>query len=202
MKSEGSKYMPQKIAENEIPCPACRSPIKLEIYKYQTPVEGDVVILVAICPHCGYRYREVVPSTHRERGVEIVIKLISEEALKILLYRSPYAYISIPELSIEIAPGPANPGEITTIEGLLLHIAECLYPLCDSMEDPAKCYDAVSKVVNAANGLEKITIHIKDPSGLSMVIKGYENLYEVKKPRKTSEAALPFKVVTSPSTRS
>lgn len=196
---EESKYVPRKIAENDILCPACKTPIKLEIYEHQTPVEGSILIFVANCPSCGYRYREAVPATQKDKGVRITVRIESEDSLKLLIYRSPRAHISLPELSLEVVPGPANPGEITTVEGLLLHIAENLYPLCDTTDNPAKCYEVVSKLVNISNGIEKATLVILDPSGLSTVIRGDPSLYRVEElqqeSQESSEAKSVFRVV-------
>ncbi len=167
-----TRYAPRKVVEQKISCPACGNEVKLEIYQHDTPVEGTVLILVANCPRCGYRYREVVPAQIKDKGVEIEIDVNTEESLKTVIYRSPYAHVLIPELSVEIVPGPANPGEITTVEGLLLYIAENVYPLCDTMDDPLKCYDIVTSLVNAANGEKPLKVVIRDPSGLSLVIRG------------------------------
>jgi len=166
-----SKYAPKKLAEQEIVCPSCGKVTKVEMYSYEAPIEGTLLLIVINCRHCGYKYREATPMNIRENGVKIVIPVENEEALKVLLYRSPKAHVKIPELGVDIVPGPANLGEITTVEGLIMHIAENLFPLCDSMDDPAKCYDVVAKLTNIANGLEKATVIILDPSGLSTVIR-------------------------------
>ncbi len=187
-----TKYVPTKIAEHKMLCPACRSEIVLEVYRHDTPVEGTVIILVANCKNCGYKCREVVPTTIRDKGVEIEIDTSLPEVLKVTLYRSPYAHIYIPDLSIEVVPGPANPGEITTVEGLLLYIAENLYPLCDTMDDPPRCYDVVSKLINSANGLYGLKIIIRDPSGLSTILRGgngYVKVRELKEGMAFEEAS-------------
>ncbi len=196
-----TKYAPRKVAENPIQCPACGNSITLEIYQHETPTEGAILIMVANCNKCGYRYREVVPAQLRDRGVEIEIRVDSEDALKILIYRSPYAHIIIPELSIEIVPGPANPGEITTVEGLLLHIAENLYPLCDTMEDPAKCYEVASELIKAANGDRQLRIVIRDPTGLSLVIRGSKQLYAVRDLENVESSKSGIQVVLGRSTQ-
>jgi len=166
-----SKYAPKKLAEQDIVCPSCGKPTKVEMYSYEAPIEGTLLLIVINCKHCGYRYREATPMNIRESGIKIVIPIDGEDSLRVLLYRSPKAHIKIPELGIDIIPGPANLGEITTVEGLLTHIAENLFPLCDSMDDPPRCYEVVAKLMNLANGLERGTLVILDPSGLSTVLR-------------------------------
>ncbi len=177
---EETKYVPKKISEQEVPCPSCGSSIKLEVYVHEAPYEGHVLLLVATCPQCGYKYREATPSEYVGKPVEIRFRIEGSDDLRCLFYKSPYAYVRIPSLGIEVIPGPASYGEITTLEGYLMKIAEVLYPLCDSFENAEKCYDVVSKLITIANGDLPCEVLLIDPSGLSTVIRKYRNNVEVK----------------------
>ncbi|HDJ83852.1 MAG TPA: ZPR1 zinc finger domain-containing protein [Desulfurococcaceae archaeon] len=166
-----TKYVPKKLSEQIVKCPVCGTNTVLETYSHSIPIEGVVLIFVMICRNCGYKYRDMIPLSHANRPIRIKIHVEVPEDLNTLIYRSPYAHISIPELELEISPGPANPGEITTIDGLLMHIAENLFPLCDTTEDPSKCYNIVQKLLSVINGDSRIYIELVDPSGFSTVIR-------------------------------
>ncbi|HID80295.1 MAG TPA: ZPR1 zinc finger domain-containing protein [Ignisphaera sp.] len=174
-----TRYVPKKLSEQTVSCPVCNAETKLSIYAHDVPVVGTLLLFVLTCPNCGYRYRDSVPLAHAGKHVRITIKLNKPQALSALLYRSPYANVSIPELDIEINAGPANPGEITTPEALLLKLAETLFPLCTSVDNPEKCFDVVKKLVQAANGEVPVTLVIDDPSGLSTILKATECEYSV-----------------------
>ena len=176
---EDTRYVPKKLSEQTIPCPICNTETKLSIYAHDVPVVGTLLLFVLTCPSCGYRYRDSVPLAHAGKHVRITIKLNKPQALNTLLYRSPYANVSIPELDVEISAGPANPGEITTPEALLLKLAETLFPLCTTIENPEKCFDVVNKLVQAANGEIEVTLVIDDPSGLSTILRANECEYSI-----------------------
>ncbi len=172
---EDTKYIPIKLSEQEMQCPACGTLTKLCVYAHKVPIVGTLLLFVLTCPNCGYRYRDLAPVTYAGKHIRITIRISKLSALNIIFYKSPYACITIPELNIEITPGPANPGEITTPEALLHRLAETLFPLCDTTENPTRCYDAVQQLVRAANGELGITIVLDDPSGLSTILKADNN---------------------------
>ncbi len=177
---EDTKYVPKKLSEQEMKCPVCGALTKLYVYAHEVPIVGTILLFVLICPNCGYRYRDLAPVTYAGKHVRITIRVNKPDALNTIFYKSPYAYIMIPELHIEVTPGPANPGEITTPEALLLRIAETLFPLCDTTENPVRCYDSVQQLVRAANGECNITIVLDDPSGLSAILKADDSsIYEL-----------------------
>ena len=176
---EDTRYVPKKLSEQIISCPVCNTETRLNIYAHDVPVVGTLLLFVLTCPSCGYRYRDIVPLIHAGKHIRIVIKLSKPQALNTLLYRSPYANISIPELDVEISAGPANPGEVTTPEALLLKLAETLFPLCTTVDNSEKCFDVVNKLVQAANGEFVLTLVIEDPSGLSTILKANECEYSI-----------------------
>ena len=176
---EDTRYVPKKLSEQTVSCPVCNTETRLSIYTHDVPIVGTLLLFILTCPNCGYRHRDIVPLTHAGKHIRIVIKLSKPQALNTLLYRSPYANILIPELDVEISAGPANPGEVTTPEALLLKLAETLFPLCTSVDNSEKCFDVVNKLVQAANGEIVLTLVIDDPSGLSTVLKASECEYSI-----------------------
>ncbi len=176
---EDTKYVPKRVGEQVVQCPVCGATTSMELYQHDVPVVGRILIVVMNCQSCGYRYREAFPLQYVGKPIRIRVRVEGKDDLSTLIYKSSSAFIRIPELGIEISPGPANTDEITTVDGLLLHISENLFPLCDDLDDPQKCYDVTSKLVQAANGDLAITIEIIDPSGLSSVLRGSTNKYVV-----------------------
>jgi zinc finger protein len=153
------------------PCPSCSDEIE---YRYQTediPYFSDILIISASCPNCGYRYVDTQllksgePSRH-------TLPVAGAEDLDIRVVRSMTASLAIPELGVEINPGPACTGFITNIEGVLDRIGQVV-------ETAQRWGDEIQKE-NARALLERIgqaragslpfTLILEDPSGNSAII--------------------------------
>lgn len=156
-----------KIFSSEGKCPVCGSE-KLEIntYIYEVPYFDEIIIEVWKCGNCGYRKSDVATLEQRNE-VKIVFSVKELRDLNALLIKSSTASIEIPELGIEIFPGPAAQGYITTIEGLLERILENTPAEC--FQENSHCNEFVKKIRKAMNGEISFTVILTDPHGKSTI---------------------------------
>ncbi len=160
----------EKILEYEIECPMCRAEMGVSEYLYEMPMAGKVLIASGRCSRCGYKFSDVRLAEPREprRIIYRVEKPGDENALVI---RASTASIVIPELGVEITPGPASRGYITTVEGIILDILEKTEFLCSSPDAPKeKCREALEKLRKARNVETPFTLIIVDPDGVSAIL--------------------------------
>lgn len=160
----------EKIMEYDIDCPICRGKIKIEEYLYEMPLVGKVLIASGVCRYCGYKFSDVrlAESRNPRKIVYSVEKPGDENALVI---RASTASIKIPELGVEIAPGPASRGYITTVEGIILDVIDKTRFLCSSPDAPREnCERKIKELEDARNVAKQFTIIIVDPEGVSTIV--------------------------------
>ena len=156
-----------ELMEETTKCPACgKETLKIRIYKYRIPYVGEILIEAAKCQSCGYKWSNVELAQHSSPK-RIIAKVEGNKGLNALVIKSSKATVLIPELGVEIYPGPAAPGYITTIEGLLYRVLDHVPQEC---VNPGKeCYRRVELIKKAINGSFPFTMIIEDPSGKRLV---------------------------------
>ena len=160
----------ERILEYEIECPTCRMRMMIEEYLYEMPLVGKVLIASGTCNYCGYRFSDVRLAEPREPR-KIVYNVEKPGDENALVIRASTASIKIPELGVEITPGPASRGYITTIEGIILDVIEKTKFLCSSPDAPKKtCDEKIKELEDARNVAKPFTIIIIDPEGVSAII--------------------------------
>ncbi|WFO75086.1 ZPR1 zinc finger domain-containing protein [Desulfurococcaceae archaeon MEX13E-LK6-19] len=160
----------EKILEYEIECPMCRTQMKVEEYLYNMPMVGKVLIASGRCRECGYRFNDV--RLAEPRGPRRIIYRVEQPGDEnALVIRASTASIRIPELGIEITPGPASTGYITTVEGILMDVLEKVEFLCSTGEaSKEKCEEVKKAIREAMDARKKFTLIIEDPEGVSAIL--------------------------------
>ncbi|RLG90919.1 MAG: hypothetical protein DRO16_01320 [Thermoprotei archaeon] len=160
----------QKILEYNVKCPICGREFKVEEHLYNMPLVGKVIISSGRCDHCGYKWSDVrLAESKGPRKIVYTVEKPGDE--NAILIRSSTAAIIIPELGVEIYPGPAAMGFITTIEGLIMDIIEKTEFLCSEPDAPEKeCIEKLDLLRKARDGHIKYTIMLLDPEGVSAII--------------------------------
>ncbi len=160
-----------KIGEVTITCPACGSKtLQITDYLYDIPLIGKVIISTGKCTKCGYKYSDVrLAESNPPR--RIVLRVTSQSDLNALVIRASTASVIIPEAGLEMHPGPASQGFITTIEGILERFKEAIELACkDPGADKRKCKELLSWIEEAKNARKEFTVIIEDPEGASTII--------------------------------
>ncbi|MDK2974047.1 MAG: zinc finger protein [Methanofollis sp.] len=153
------------------PCPACKQEIEYIYQIAHIPYFSEVLIESATCP-CGWRMADVfvlnegVPSRS-----EMTVQ--GEDDLSVRVVRSSSGTIEVPELGVEITPGPASEGFITNVEGVLVRIDAVLDTAVRTAEGEELEHALALKerIALVREGRARITLIIDDPSGSSAIIR-------------------------------
>lgn len=156
---------PERIFNTVAECPVCGAKaLDVNVYIYEAPLVGKILLEVWKCGSCGYRKSDIGIAESRDE-VRIVFRVEGPDDLKALVVKSSSAYIEIPELGVEISPGPAAQGYITTVEGILERVLDNTPSEC-FIEDN-ECNEFVKRVTRAMNGELQFTLILTDPVGKS-----------------------------------
>lgn len=153
------------------PCPSCSNEIE---YRYQTediPYFSEILIVCATCPSCGYRYidtqllRDAEPSRY-----EFFVS--AAEDLTVRVVRSTSGTVRIPELGVQIDPGPACSGFVTNVEGVLDRIENVVKGVLvwaegEERENAGKLLELIGR---ARAGTLPFTLILDDPRGNSAIV--------------------------------
>ncbi|MEM0173641.1 MAG: hypothetical protein QXV69_04580 [Sulfolobaceae archaeon] len=151
---------PILLSEEILRCPLCNSELSHKSYVYDSGITGLLLIEIFECKVCGFRIRDVKPFEVKGK-VRIEYKVKSPEDINLIVYRSAYAKISIPELGIEIESIDSK-GVITTIEGIFEEILERI---------GNEIGEKKVEIEKAMKGEIEYTIIIEDPMGQSFIRK-------------------------------
>ncbi|RLI06093.1 hypothetical protein DRO26_00185 [Candidatus Bathyarchaeota archaeon] len=171
-------------------CPVCGNPeITINQVSQDIPHFGPAIILSILCPSCGFKDNDVILVKTQEPKT-YSLKVETLEDLKAKIVRSSTCLVKIPELGVEIKPGPASQGFITNVEGLLERVEEALKALTMDKNVRNKCSEFFFKLQLAKEGKKSFTVILKDPSGNSAIIPSQEGKVKVKRMSKKEVEAL------------
>ncbi|MBP2147046.1 zinc finger protein [Methanofollis sp. W23] len=153
------------------PCPVCGKEIE---YIYQTeeiPYFSEILIESATCS-CGWRMsdafimREGVPTKDE-------LTVSSEDDLSVRVVRGSAGRIEVPELGVEIKPGPAAESFISNVEGVLDRIDAVLDMALKTAgaEEQERCLAIKDLIAAVKRGEQKVTLIIEDETGNSALIR-------------------------------
>ncbi len=150
-------------------CPVCGNrTLEISVYVYEVPLVGKVLLDVWKCSNCGYRRSDVGLAEHGDE-VMISFKVKSPEDLGALVVKSSSATIVIPELGVEVSPGPAAQDHITTVEGVLERVLDNVPSEC--FDESSECNKFVKDITRAMNSEKEFTVILIDPLGKSTIRK-------------------------------
>ncbi|MGP3667073.1 MAG: ZPR1 zinc finger domain-containing protein [Candidatus Bathyarchaeota archaeon] len=154
-------------------CSVCRNgEVKVSQVVERIPYFGAVAIITFICKSCDFKMNDVVCLELQEPR-EYVLHVKSPEDLKAKIIKSNTGFIEIPELKVEVRPGPASQGFISNVEGLLTRVEEAAKVLA-SEGDAYENF--ILKLKDAKEAKIPFTVILKDPYGNSAIISEGKNL--------------------------
>ena len=151
-------------------CPLCSKELITSWVQQNIPFFGEVMLITSLC-ECGFRYSDnLVLSQGEPAGYELKIR--TRDDLNARVVRSTSGTIRIPELGIEIEPGPASESFISNIEGILERVVMILDMVTrwDEKEKIEKALELLSIIERIKAGEYEITVIIEDPMGNSAII--------------------------------
>ena len=151
-------------------CPYCEREIQ---YLYQTeniPYFSDILIVSARC-ECGYRHADTMVLAGGEPA-RWEIQVEEPEDLTVRVVRSASAKLEIPELGVEIDPGPACEGFVSNVEGVLDRIDNVVAGVLTwaEGEERENALALRERIGWAREGRLPVTLSIADPSGNSAIV--------------------------------
>ena len=151
-------------------CPVCGEELKVFTEVYDTPHFGDVFISSVSCK-CGFKHSDCFVVSINE-PVRYKIEVNSKNYFTRVV-RSSSGTIRIPELGVDMEPGPASQGFITNLEGVLYRIEEIVRTARnwnkDDEEKVRRCDKILERIHNTLNGEDRLTLIIEDPLGNSFI---------------------------------
>ncbi|CAJ0591385.1 unnamed protein product [Cylicocyclus nassatus] len=134
------------------------------------PYYKTVILMSFECPHCGFKNNEIQSGEAvQEHGTEIVLRVLEQVDLRRQMVKSEFASIEVPELELVI-PAKTQPGEVTTVEGVLERVLGGLSQEQDRRrqvdpESAAKIDKFLEKLLKCKSLSEKWTLKLHDPTG-------------------------------------
>ena len=152
-------------------CPICGREIKITMTTYKVPFSGEVLLTSIIC-ECGFKHADSIVVDVKE-PVRFKIK-INKDNLYTKVIRSTSGTIRIPEIGIEIEPGPASQAFITNLEGILMRVEDIVQMArrwnADDEEKVKRCDWILERIRNTLEGKDELTLILEDPLGNSLIL--------------------------------
>lgn len=164
-----------------IPCPNCGKNAKISELLKEIPNFGKTLISTLACGECGFKFNDVMAAEfHDPKAFSVKIEKPEDLAAKIV--RNSSCTIKIPELGIEIEPGPISEGYISNIEGLIERIESAagvaVHSMQDGSDEKTEAMQAMQLISKAKAGAFAFTVELFDPFGNSGIMA--KNVKEIK----------------------
>lgn len=154
-------------------CPMCSSEMDFNWETLEIPHFGEAMIIAGICC-CGYRHSDTILLSQKEPA-RYTLAITNLEDLDARVIRSSSGTIRIPELGIDVEPGPASEAYVSNVEGVLERIKGIVEFATRSaneagdLEKTCKGYEILENMNMALKGKFNLTVIIEDPLGNSAI---------------------------------
>jgi zinc finger protein len=154
-------------------CPVCTTEMDFDWETRDIPHFGEAMLIAGVCC-CGYRHSDTILLSQKEPA-RYTLAVSCQDDLNARVIRSTSGTIRVPELGIDIEPGPASDAYISNIEGVLdriMGIVEFATRSAREAGDPDKTQrgDEILENMNKAlKGQFNLTVIIEDPLGNSAI---------------------------------
>lgn len=126
--------------------------------------------ITSLCD-CGFRYSDTLILAQHE-PVHYELKISGRDDLDARVVRSTSGTIKIPELGVDIEPGPASESFVSNVEGVLDRVEDIL-EMVTRWDEPGKterAQELLCIIEKVKAGDFGITVIIEDPMGNSAII--------------------------------
>jgi zinc finger protein len=150
-------------------CPVCRAEVPVVTKVENIPYFGEVMLTSVSC-ECGFKHADYIILGVKE-PVRYVLQ-VNPSTLFSRVIRSTSGTIRIPELGVDIEPGPASQAFITNVEGVFYRIKSVLEMVTRWGEEDKtkKAKELLNTIEEILAGRMKATLIIEDPFGNSAII--------------------------------
>ncbi len=165
------KYGNWRADELMVCCPSCGRDVTLLTSVYEVPYFGNVLLTSLSCV-CGFKHSDSIITEVKE-PTRYKIK-VDRNNLFTKVIRSTSGTIRIPELGIDIEPGPASLAFITNVEGVLARVKEIVTMAknwnAGDEDKIRRCDWILQKIKDTIEGDGELTLVLEDPFGNSVII--------------------------------
>jgi len=156
-------------------CPICNAEITFDWETKDIPHFGEAMVIAGVCESCGFRISDTILLNQGE-PVRYTITIEDVEDLNARVIRSTSGTIRLPELGIDVEPGPASDAYISNVEGVLQKVKGIVAFATKSARDAGVEENALrgecilERIERAMNGVGPLTIILEDPLGNSAIV--------------------------------
>ena len=155
------------------PCPMCKTKnLTLTEEDKEIPYFGKCYLFSMTCSNCKYHISDVEAEQKKDPS-RYTIEINSEKDMQIRIIKSSTATIKMPQLRMEVTPGPASIGYISNIEGVIERfkkIIEDQRDLSEDEEEKKTAKNLLKKIWKIKLGDIPIKMILEDPEGNSAII--------------------------------
>ncbi|MDI6888494.1 MAG: ZPR1 zinc finger domain-containing protein [Methanocellales archaeon] len=162
--------MPREFETKSV-CPICGAELIFRWRSDEIPHFDEIMCISATC-ECGFRYADTLILSEQE-PVRYELIVSSPEDLNARVVRSTSGTIRVPELGMDIEPGPASESFVTNVEGVLERIKNVVKMSRKWTDDKVKLKridEVLNTIESTKSGDAHITIVIEDPFGNSAIL--------------------------------
>ncbi len=156
-------------------CPLCGSAMKFDWETKEIPHFGEAMIIAGICDGCNFRLTDTILLGQHDPS-RYTFTIECPEDLNARVIRSTSGTVRVPELGIDVEPGPASEAYISNIEGVLQKIRGVVSFATKSakdagaMENVQQGEHVLDCIDRAIEGQRPLTIILEDPMGNSAIV--------------------------------
>lgn len=174
-----NSHHPARLTVTRSICPLCRKELLTHWYPAEIPFFGEVLHITSQC-ECGFRCSDTLILTQR-KPVRYELKVKNPGDLDARVVRSLSGTIHIPELGVDIEPGPASESFVSNIEGVLDRVTDILEMVMQwgEKEKTERAKDLISTIDKVKAGECEVTIILEDPMGNSAIISQHATSREL-----------------------
>ncbi len=175
------------------PCPDCGKEITFIYDTENIPYFSEILLISGICESCGFRITDTMILNEREPCIW-ELHAESTDDLSVRVVRSTAGEIDLPELGINIRPGPACSGFVSNVEGVLERAEDAVRRALISAEgDEITAAESVlSRIAEAREGKFAFTLRITDPSGNSGIVSSKAKKTKLEVERQDGMSFVPY----------
>ncbi len=156
-------------------CPACnKKGFSVEQRIDTIPYLGEVLETFAKCKYCKYKTHDILPLTEKDYPKKHKIKISKQKDLERRVIKGKYCTIKVPEIELEIDPGPGSESYISNLEGVIDRIIYSLKRIKKLKKEEKKIDKKIKLLESAKNQKKEITIIFEDPTRQSVVLKNFK----------------------------
>lgn len=138
------------------------------------PYFGEAMIIAGVCS-CGYRHSDTILLGQKEPA-RYTLEVTDIDDLDARVIRSCSGTVHVPELGVDIEPGPASESYVSNIEGVLDRIRG-IVEFATTSARQAEADDSTHRGEEILRNLDlalcgqfKLTVVIEDPLGNSAIV--------------------------------